>query len=222
MRNVVIVCAHPDDEVLGVGGAIQRHIDDGDKVTVIYVTDGYYIDNESEEIIHRRAAAEAACRKLGVGEKVFMGKKGLMLDTYSSAILNGELSKIFRSIMPDIVYTHNWGDINLDHKVVFDMVMVASRPHKGGPRCDILVFETLSSTEWSGTQESIAFIPNKFIEITEAQVRNKVEAFCCYGQEVQEYPNPRSEAGIINLARYRGQAISSYYAESFHVVRSIY
>ena len=85
MRNVVIVCAHPDDEVLGVGGAIQRHIDDGDVVTVIYVTDGYYIVNESEEIIYRRAAAEAACRKLGVGEKVFMGKKGLMLDTYSSA-----------------------------------------------------------------------------------------------------------------------------------------
>ena len=220
-KNILIVCAHPDDEVLGVGGAIQHHVSAGDKVSVVYVTDGYYTHNVNESIDARRDHARAAASKLGVSDLHFLGKQGLKLDTYPRVELNSLLADVFRRTRPHTVYTHHWGDVNFDHQIVFDMTMVASRPHRGIDINTVLTFETLSSTEWSGTQSNSAFIPNKYLILSEKQIKLKIDAFECYGAEVLEYPNPRSSQGIKNLAKYRGQTISQLFAESFFIVRMI-
>lgn len=221
-KNILIVCAHPDDEVLGVGGAIQHHVNAGDNVSIVYVTDGYYAHNIDESIDARRGHARAAASQLGVSNLIFLGRQGLRLDTYPRLELNSLLTDIFRRTHPHIVYTHHWGDITTDHQVVFDMTMIASRPHRGMNIHTVLTYETLSSTEWSGTQSNNAFIPNHFLILSEKQVKLKIDAFECYGAEVLSYPNPRSSQGIECLARYRGQTISQPFAESFFIVRTIF
>jgi LmbE family N-acetylglucosaminyl deacetylase len=220
-RSIVVVCAHPDDEVLGAGGAIQHHVDAGDMVSIVYVTDGFYTNQIDDSIAMRRSQARIALKSLGVTNLYFLGKHGLKLDTYPRVELNGLLTDIFRRLKPHTIYTHHWGDINFDHEIVFEMTMVASRPHRGININTVLTFETLSSTEWSGTQSNNAFIPNKYLILSEQQLNLKIDAFKCYGDEVLEYPSPRSLQGIENLARYRGQAISNVFAESYFIVRMI-
>jgi N-acetylglucosamine malate deacetylase 1 len=219
--SVVVIAAHPDDEVLGVGGTIQKHIQIGRSVTVIYVTDGFYEDADDDRILSKRKNATDAMNILGVTDIIFLGFKGLRLDTYEKCLLNSALTNAFKKIKPRIVYTHHWGDVNFDHEVVFDMTIVASRPHRGMTIDALYTYETLSSTEWAAPNRDSSFLPNTFEVLDDEAVGLKVAAMEQYVTEIFDYPHPRSSEGIRVLAQQRGLMISEKYAEAFHLVRSV-
>lgn len=219
--NIVVVAAHPDDEVLGVGGTIQKHIREGHSVTVIYITDGFYDDADDDRVSSKRKNATDAMNMLGVTKIIFLGFKGLRLDTYEKCLLNAELTNKFKEIKPKIVYTHHWGDVNFDHQIVFDMTLVACRPHRGIQIEAILTYETLSSTEWAAPNRDSSFLPNVFEILDEEMVNLKAAALEKYVSEIFDYPHPRSSKGIKILAKQRGLMISEEYAEAFHLVRSV-
>jgi len=220
-KNVVVIAAHPDDEVLGVGGTIQKHLRKGRSVTVIYVTDGFYEDADDERILSKRKNATDAMDMLGVTDIIFLGFKGLRLDTYEKCLLNSALTNAFMKIKPRIVYTHHWGDVNFDHEVVFDMTIVACRPHRGVTIDALYTYETLSSTEWATPNRDSSFLPNTFEILDDEAVSLKAAALEQYVTEIFDYPHPRSSEGIRVLAKQRGLMISEKYAEAFHLVRSV-
>ena len=219
--KIIVVAAHPDDEVLGVGGTIQKHIRAGHSVNIIYITDGFYDEVENDKVLLKRKNATDAMNILGVTNIFFLGFKGLRLDTYEKRLLNSELTNKFKEIKPKIVYTHHWGDVNFDHQVVFDMTMVACRPHKGLQIETIYTYETLSSTEWAAPNRDSSFLPNIFEILDEETVNLKAAAMEQYVTEVFDYPHPRSLEGIRVLAKQRGLMVSEKYAEAFHLVRSL-
>lgn len=220
-NTVLVISAHPDDEVLGVGGTIQVHLERGDEVVVVYVTDGFMKVPSQKLIARRRGFAQKSCAVLGVTHPVFLGYPGIRLDTKSKIELNGSLQKVFDDVHPNVVYTHHDCDINLDHRAAFDMTMVACRPHRLHCVNRVSTYETLSSTEWGSTNTYNVFVPNHFIELSAAQLKRKREAFLCYETEIFDYPHPRSVRAIEYLARYRGNSISREFVEAFNIIRDI-
>lgn len=218
-KSALIVCAHPDDEVLGCGGYIQILKEENYYITVIFFTDGYYRKYSKEFINKKRKFAKKSCKKLKVDNLVFFGEKALKLDIRDKTLLNNKLTSYIKKLKPEIVLTHHWSDINKDHNIVFDCVTVATRPINNQNIKKLICFETLSSTEWN--LKSKLFNPNFYVKINKNHLEKKIDSFLEYETEVFESPHPRSKEGIINLAKFRGQNINELYAEGFQIVREI-
>jgi len=222
--NIVVLAAHPDDEVLGCGGTIYKHSQNGDNVTVIFVSDGYMEDYNNEEFrTIKRNHAKESCDILGVNEVVFLGYEGARLELVSNSKINAHISQLIAKYETDVVYTHHWGDLNRDHLVVFESAIVGCRPHRHNVKRvkKILSYEVLSSSEWSGKVGEDFFTPTKYNVLTKEMIDKKLEAFKCYETEQCIYPHPRSVESVENLAKYRGSNINTPYAEAFAIVRSI-
>ena len=209
--RILIVGSHPDDEVLGVGGTLCKHVSNGDEVYVCIITKAY-------EPHWTREYVENKFREQNEVDKVFKIKKRFHLNFPTiklNIIPHGELNKavtnIVEKINPHIIYTHYENDINYDHTLVFRACMVATRPPK---RIKLISYETLSETEWNNKP----FSPNLWIDI-EDHIEKKIEAFEIYKSEVESSFHPRSEEGIRNLAKKRGFEIMVKYAEAFMVIR---
>jgi LmbE family N-acetylglucosaminyl deacetylase len=217
----LFIAAHPDDEVLGAGGTIQAHHACGDETTVLYVTDGFFSEPNDQLIAEKRDCARAAGEVLGIDNQVFLGCPGMRLDTWSGAALAALFTDTIADLHPSIVYTQFGGDLNSDHRIVFQSTMVACRPHRGEVIARILAYETLSSTEWGGLHYAETFVPSCFVTLNGEQIERKQRAFECYPSEVFEFPHPRSREGIEYQARLRGATVRAEYAESFVVVRDV-
>lgn len=218
MNDVTIICAHPDDEILGCGGYVQLLKKEKKNISVIFITDGYFKTYKKTLINKKRENAKLACGIVGIKDLFFIGEKGLELDITNKTKLHNKVNKIIKKIQPQILLTHHWGDINKDHKIVFDMVDVLSRPHRSSSIKKVVCFETLSSTEWA-TRDLDKFNPNFFVALSKENIHLKTLAFEKYSSEVFDAPHPRSKEGIINLAKYRGQIISQNFAESFYILK---
>ena len=120
---------------------------------------------------------------------------------------------------PEVIYTHHWGDLNIDHRITFNAVMTACRPF-GSPVKKILCFEVLSSTEWNVQNAANAFMPNLFIDVTDTLAK-KIAALREYKGEMRPYPHPRSLEGAELLAKTRGLTIGANAAEAFEIAREI-
>lgn len=219
-NNFLFFVAHPDDEVLGCGGIIQKILSSGGKVTICFASLGYgkYKSKKIGQIKNCLSLIENSKKnKITV---IHLNLKGLYLDTYPKSDLNLKFFKIINKVKPEYIFTHHPGDMNHDHKSVFEAVYVNSRYHKASNKIKgLFTFETLSSTEWKSFIKNDVFIPNVYIKLSKKQIEIKQNAFKKYITEVMDYPHPRSKEGIINLARYRGQTFSTTFAESFHMVR---
>jgi len=215
--KILIIAPHPDDEVLGCGGAIAKHAKSGDEVHLCIVTKGYTPDWPEEILKEDAKQVEAAGRILGIKETHFLGFPAVKLDTVPQKELNDSLIKIVEKIRPDVAYIPHRGDLNMDHRIVFDVSLVALRPI-GHKVKRILSYETLSETEWGRPIEQ--FVPNYFIDITET-FGLKIEAMKAYATELKEQPHPRSLESIEAMCRKRGSEISVKYAESFFLIREI-
>jgi len=208
--NVLVVIAHPDDEVLGVGGTICKHIADGDMVNIVVVTEPN--DSYSNTYKANKIRAQSKVDEfLDIEHRYCMDFLTVSLNKYSYGKLNGKIQDCVDITEPDIVYTHFKGDINRDHQIVYEACLVATRPPK---QIKLVCFETLSETEWS----DIGFKPNYYVDITEYLWR-KIEAFNFYESEVKELPHPRNSFGINNLAEKRGLESGYPQAEAFKIVR---
>ena len=218
MEKVLVICAHPDDETLGLGGTLALHSLKKDKISILIVADGESSRGKNENISIRQKQAIQACSILGINDIEFLNFPDQRLDSMSLLVLNQEIEKKIKKINPTIIYTHFGGDLNRDHRLVFESVIVSSRPFRGQKIKKILCFETPSSTEWSISDQ--LFKPNLFVDIQKV-LSEKVSALKKYKTEIKKYPHPRSIDAIKNRASYYGSISGLKYAEAFMVFREI-
>lgn len=221
-KTVLVVVAHTDDETLGMAGTIYKHSRRGDNVYSISMTNGVGARNEEDiiEIEKREESAMKASKILGFkwlkGES-FPDNK---MDTESILAITKKIEEAKSFIKPNIIYTHNGGDLNIDHRIVSQAVLTAFRPQPEEIWEELRTFEIPSSTDYGHKSITGRFEPNLFIDITEAW-QKKLEALECYEQEIRAKPHSRSYNGIEALAKIRGAQSGLEYAEAFETIRSI-
>ena len=222
--RILVVAAHPDDEVLGCGGTIARlAADPANEAFTLIVSEGCSAQYSAAEAARawtdKKEAALQAGNILGTKEIRFGNFPDMKLDTVAHLDLNRFLEHTIREIKPDVLFTHHPGDINLDHQLVCKSVVTASRPVGVFPAA-VFFFEIPSSTEWQGYDSANAFAPDVFIDIS-STMDKKAAAMQCYALELREPPHPRSVYGIKACAKFRGLACGLKEAEGFRLFRSI-
>jgi len=218
-KTVLVVAAHPDDEVLGCGGTIANHTINGDCVYIVFMSDGVNSRKNAQESIRneRKSAARKASVILGVKEPIFLNFPDNKMDSVPLLDIVQSLEVLLNEIKPEIVYTHYFGDLNIDHQITHRVVMTACRPRPGFYVREIYSFEILSSTEWAiGNM----FHPSYFVDIS-FTLKLKLVALECYGMEILDYPNSRSIENVNYLAKHRGCEVGIDAAECFTVDRCI-
>lgn len=215
--KVMVIAAHADDEVLGAGGAIARHVAAGDAVRVVICADcrtarpGYTAPPTLPP-----AALEAA-RALGVEEVRFLCRGGMTLEVLEQPLVR-EVEVEIELFKPALVYAHLGTDLNSDHRAVSRAVMVATRPFTPFTPGRVLHFEVPSSTGW---ETPASFSPNSFVALTEALLEKKLAAMACYAEELRPAPHPRSLEALRTRAAYWGQLCGATYAEPFQLMREV-
>jgi LmbE family N-acetylglucosaminyl deacetylase len=218
MTRVLVVAAHPDDEVLGMGGTIALHTSRGDEVRVLVVTDGSSTQypGDAETRSRKEEEARRAAAELGVEDYVHLEHPDMRLDTLPHVEVNRVIEEHVQGFAPAMVYTVQ-PDVNQDHRVLFDSVAVATRPVPGQPVRRLLTYAPASSTEWTPAAVNW-FVPNWYVDVTETLER-KLAAFAHYETERRDYPHPRSERAIRATAEFHGTTCGCEYAEPFVLVR---
>ncbi len=209
----MVFAPHNDDEVLGVGGTIRKYADIGHEVYICEATSG-----KSFEVLQQEAKKAHAV--LGVKESIFLNLPVNQLKNMSQQELNAAVDSAVKRIQPEIVFVPHRGDMHTDHGALTAAVMVAVRPVSAPFVKRVLAYETLSETEWNIPSVDNAFIPNVWSDITD-YIEDKIEAMKCYGSQLKEFPNPRSEKAIRSLSEFRGSTICVRNAEAFMTIREI-
>lgn len=219
MKRILVVCAHPDDETLGMGGTISQYAKQKDQVFVLVLSEGESNRNKkSTNILQRKKQAIKACAILGVKKTKFLNYADQKLDTVALSELSKKIESVIKDWDPDIVYTHYWNDLNQDHRQTFEATAIAVRPQPKSKISQFICFETPSSSEWAG--KNYSFSPNMFINI-EKTIKNKLKAFAEYKDEVMRHPHPRSKEAVIYRAKFWGNGIGVDSAEAFIIIREI-
>jgi LmbE family N-acetylglucosaminyl deacetylase len=220
--KVLVVAAHPDDEVLGCGGTMAKHADRGDDVASLFLADGVGArgPEDDDALTARMAAAADAARLLGCGPSTHMNFADNQLDSVPLLELVKAVERRVEEFGPERIYTHHHGDLNIDHRLTHEAVLTACRPLAGRCVREIYGFEVLSSTEWSGPSEARAFLPNHFENIEDFLDR-KLDALAAYEMELAPFPHPRSPEAVRALAALRGANSGFLAAEAFMLVRSL-
>ena len=218
---VLVVAAHPDDEVLGCGGTLAHHVEAGDPVHLIFLADGETSRGAGQaEIARREAAAKRAADELGAQRPHFLRLPDQRLDSINLLDVVRALEGAIAGLAPRLVYGHHPGDLNLDHRVAAQAVLTMFRPLSGSPVAELRAFEVPSSTEWSFGVAATAFTPNLFVDITRTLPR-KLRALGAYADEMRPFPHPRSREAIEATAMRWGSVAGCERAEAFQIIRSI-
>lgn len=219
IQNVLVICAHPDDETLGLGGTLCLHTQKGDNVHVVIFADGQYgRDPSAKGIKIRREQAKKACSNLGIKDVMFLNYPDQKLENIELIELASKIEVLIKKLKPNIVYTHFWGDVNQDHKRLFEASLIACRPKSSSSIKQLICFESPSSTE-SGSHH-LRFNPNYFVDIEKVFVK-KLQALKQYKHELGRFPHPRSIEAIDIRAGFWGQSVGVKRAEAFFILRQI-
>jgi len=219
--RVLVFAAHPDDEVLGMGGTIALHAAvRGDAVRIVCVTDGSSTQypGDAAKRAQKEEEARRAAGELGVDDYVHLDLPDMRLDTLPHVEVNSVVEGQVAEYSPQVVYTPQ-PDVNLDHRALFDSVAVATRPAPGQTVRRLLTYAPTSSTEWTPAAVNW-FVPNWFVDITETFER-KLAAFAHYETEQRPYPHPRTARAIQAAAEFFGTSSGCEYAEPFVLVRGL-
>jgi len=226
MEKVLIIAAHPDDEVLGCGASISKWVKADIEVTVLFLAEGStarYSLNEidgkpaQQEVLFRNQCAQKALNILGVKTTLFENLLCGRLDREPIIDLGKKVEKTILDLKPDTIFTHSPQDVNVDHQLCFQATLQATRPGAMSLVKRLFSFEVLSSSEWRFHDQ---FSPNYFIDVTK-DLEKKIDAMYAFKSEVREFPHPRSREGITALAMYRGLQANCKYAEAFQLIREI-
>ncbi|MDC0127352.1 PIG-L family deacetylase [Methylophilaceae bacterium] len=220
--NILIIAAHPDDDILGCGGFISKYRKT--KVfKVIFIAEGSTsrFDNPdsveaNSALVNRQNMAVNALKKLGVSDIEFNNLPCGKLDQIPLLEINKIIEKGIDEFKPTMIFTHSASDLNQDHKIINKSTLIATRPLPNRKVESLLSFEVLSSSEWNFSKY---FSPNFFEEMTFEDIKNKQEAMAIYQSEMGEFPFPRSNLGIETLARYRGMQSGYNFSEAYEVIR---
>ena len=219
-KRVLVVAPHPDDETLGVGGTIAKYSAQGDEVFVLMVSGHLppiYSPKAYEETV---SEAYSAFSVLGVKKSEFLEIPATMIGDQPLHEVNARISKVVNDFNPHIVLCP-YPDRHIDHRLVFDSVMVATRPVGVGKDIEIVAaYETLSETHWNAPHIEPNFTPNWVVDISD-HISEKLNALECYKSQISEFPGPRSIEAVEALAKFRGTQAGFGYGEGFHIVRMI-
>ncbi len=223
--TILVVAAHPDDELLGVAGTLKKHVNAGNDVYCVILGEGHAsrFDKGSNndilvEELHKDSIESA--KMIGFKENHFENLPDNRFDSLDLLDVIKIVEKHIQNIKPNILYTHHYGDRNIDHRITYDAVMTAVRPV--GKYCvnKVYLFDTPSSTEWSFSGQSSVFVPNTFVNIDDT-IDDKIKAMECYKTELGIWPHPRSSKALLAIANRYGSVIGCEYAEAFNLIMSI-
>ena len=221
-KKILIVAAHPDDEILGCGGTAARCVKEGYEVYSVILGEGITSrdairqkDIREKEIAQLKIQAHEANRVIGVKELFTFDFPDNRFDIIPMLNIVKVIEEVKNKIKPDILFTHYEKDLNIDHRLTFQAAVTASRPLAGETVKEIYSFEILSSTEWN---YPLSFSPDCFFDISET-IDIKTAAMEKYKSELREFPHPRSLKGIRLNAENWGMKTGLAYAEAFKTVR---
>ena len=219
-KRVLVVAPHPDDETLGVGGTIAKYSAQGDEVFVLMVSGHLppiYSRKAYEETV---SEAYSAFNVLGVEKSEFLEIPATMIGDQPLHEVNARISKVVNDFNPHIVLCP-YPDRHIDHRLVFDSVMVATRPVGVGKDIEIIAaYETLSETHWNAPHIEPNFTPNWVVDISD-HISKKLNALECYKSQISKFPGPRSIEAVEALAKFRGTQAGFGFGEGLHIVRMI-
>ena len=216
-QNILIIAAHPDDEVLGCGGTIYNLNKLGHNVSVLYLSDGVSSRNPNKlkkQIQLRKKSAIKSCKILGIKNFYFENLNDNSFDAEPMLKIVKIIEKYIFNIQPKTIFTHSFSDLNIDHQITNKAVVTACRPTSKMSVKKLYFFEILSSTEWNFSDKKFDFNPNYFEDIT-TSINKKILALKAYKDELRNWPHPRSIEGARTLAKYRGMTVGLKFAEAF-------
>lgn len=222
-ESVLVVAAHPDDEVLGCGGTIARLAEQGHAVHVAILGQGAAsrfapgCSQTATEVAALQQKSREAARILGAAQVRHFGLPDNRFDSLDLLDVVQLLERLSEELTPAVVYTQHGGDLNVDHAVVFRAALTAFRPMSGNSVRELLAYEVASSTEWSFGQFSPAFLPDTFMDVSDFLDR-KLAALASYENELRAFPHPRSAHAVRAQAEWRGAAAGLAAAEAFATV----
>jgi N-acetylglucosamine malate deacetylase 1 len=225
--TILVVAAHPDDEVLGCGASIAKWSDAGEEVHVLIMAEGGTsrdakrdTASNREELALLEKAVHQAGEILGTASVKLLGFPDNRMDSLDRLDVVKAVEVETERLKPETVVTHHCGDVNIDHRVIHEAVVTVCRPQPGHSVRRLLAFEVPSSTEWQPPSSNIAFQPNWFEDVSET-IDRKLDAMSVYQSEMREWPHARSLKSIEHLARWRGGSIGREAAEAFVLMREL-
>lgn len=225
--KLLVVAAHPDDEILGCGGTVAKLVKKNYEAHVVIVSQGItsrYSKLETKQsnkkLLNLKKSALKANKVLGVKTVSFLDFPDNRLDDICLLDIVKRLEQIIKKINPEIIFTHNSTDLNIDHKIVFDALITACRPLPMSKIKKILSFEVLSSTDWGTGSNNDFFNPNYYVDVHKT-LNLKLKALKEYKSEMKKWPHARSIETVKALAKFRGSSMGIKAAESFKLIRNI-
>ena len=222
MGKVLVIAAHPDDEVLGCGATIARLVNEGYHAYTLILGEGVTSRDETRDVKKREDEIKELRKQTCEANKIIGIKKVFThdfpdnrFDTVSLLDIVKVIERVKKETGPDIIFTHYERDLNIDHQITYKAVITATRPSNRKQVNEIYSFEVLSSTEW---YYPLSFLPDVFFDIAET-LQYKLEALEVYASEVRKFPYPRSLEGIKSNAKYWGVRVGKEYVEAFKIVR---
>lgn len=228
-KRIMVVVAHPDDEVLGLGATMYRLIHDYQCITHVVIlgegitsrSDIRDIEKWEKELSIHKSNIESARKKIGYHTLSTFDFPDNRFDSIPLLDIIKVIEKEKNSFNPDVVFTHHGGDVNIDHQRTFEAVLTSNRPIETEKVKTIITFETMSGTEWRASSDPKHFIPNLLVEVSEDGLAAKLTAMDCYEFEKRNYPHPRSAEALRIRAQMWGVANGVQLAEAFQIIRTI-
>ena len=233
--KILILAAHPDDEVLGMGGTIKKLSKGGNDIKIIFMSTGILSRRKIESKVSKqvftkdwmkknennikslRVDAKIAGKILGVNEIEFMDFPDNEMDIVSTLMITKSIENSIKDFKPNVIYTTPQNDVNVDHQKVFASTLVATRPYKNSILQEVISYEIPSSTEWFFPSQ---FSPNIFVDISK-EFTSKIKAIKAYKTEIREFPHPRSIEALEVITKRWGSVSGFNYAEAFKLVRML-
>ncbi|WP_462252232.1 PIG-L deacetylase family protein [Ekhidna sp.] len=228
-KKVLVAVAHPDDELLGIGGTLNKLATEyNSHIHVVILGEGITSRDDKRDTQNRSGELTTHNKNILEAQKIIGYQSLSTYDFPDNRFDSVDLLDVVKVIekekaafQPDVIITHHHGDLNVDHRITFQAVLTATRPMELEKVSGIITFETPSGTEWQSTADSRIFRPNLYLSISEEQLKAKIAAMECYEYEKRAFPHPRSPKALRLLAEYRGMTIGKPLAEAFQIVRWI-
>lgn len=227
MEQILVIAAHPDDEILGVGGTIRRLVSEGCVANCVILGEGLTsrkasrADTTKGDLEELKQSALQSAAIIGYQQIDFFSLPDNRFDTVPLLDLIKIIDVAIEKYRPDTIFTHHHGDLNIDHQKTYEAVLTACRPMLGACVKELYSFQIPSSTEWKFSYGHNSFSPNFFVDISDT-LACKLDAMSCYTTELREFPHPRSLAALESISKTWGSTVGMLAAEAFQMILKTY